>query len=205
MKGNRRRAAGYYRQAAANGYGASQNNLAWMLWEGDGIERDPIEAQRLAGLAAEAGFTGSQFLSGVMLYFGDPLIAIDKPAAFQHFLTAAENGHRQGAYNLGIMYRDGDGVARDLEKSLEWARVAAERGYEPAETTVAEVEALIAEAAGPPEEPIYWYAQDGARVGPMTLSALREAFAAKGLGDGTLVWKRGLEGWIAARDMAELN
>ena len=42
---------------------------------------------------------------------------------------AAEQGDASAQYNLGVMYRDGNGVPKDLAKAVEWFRKAAEQGY----------------------------------------------------------------------------
>ena len=42
------------------------------------------------------------------------------------------DGDRVAEFYLGYMYKHGKGVAKDLEKAVEWYRKAAERGYVPA-------------------------------------------------------------------------
>jgi TPR repeat protein len=48
--------------------------------------------------------------------------------AAELFLKAAELGYAPAQYNLGYCYKYGDGVPRDLTKSAEWYRKAAEQG-----------------------------------------------------------------------------
>jgi TPR repeat protein len=36
------------------------------------------------------------------------------------FLPAAEGGHPKAQYNLGCMYRDGNGVEVNVVKAVEW-------------------------------------------------------------------------------------
>ncbi len=51
-----------------------------------------------------------------------------EPAAFARFLEAAELGHGPAAFEAGLAYRDGRGIAEDLEASAQWINRAADRG-----------------------------------------------------------------------------
>jgi TPR repeat protein len=46
----------------------------------------------------------------------------------QHETELAEQGHANSAYSLGVRYRDGNGVAKDLVKAREWLGKAASQG-----------------------------------------------------------------------------
>jgi hypothetical protein len=46
----------------------------------------------------------------------------------QNLTAAAEKGHAQSAYYLGVRYRDGSGVPKDLAKAREWLGKAAAQG-----------------------------------------------------------------------------
>ena len=48
--------------------------------------------------------------------------------AAELFQKAADMGFAPAQYNLGYCYKYGDGVPRDLDKSAEWYRKAAEQG-----------------------------------------------------------------------------
>jgi hypothetical protein len=45
---------------------------------------------------------------------------------------AAEQGHVAAQYNIGIMYEQGIGTAKDRAKAKQWFKKAADQGYEPA-------------------------------------------------------------------------
>lgn len=192
-----------YRRAAELGNEAAQNNYAFALWNGKGTAQNPPEALRYAEMAAEAGFNSAQFLVGVINFFGGDGVTIDKPRAAEMFLAAAENGHDVAAFNIAIMLRDGDGVAQDLGRALAWMKVAAERGYAAAEADVEKLEAMLAEQAA--ETPDYWYVENGQQQGPVTLSALKAVLAGAGFSPDTLVWKKGMPDWVAARTLPELE
>jgi TPR repeat protein len=38
-------------------------------------------------------------------------------------------GDAKAQYNLGVMYRDGEGVRQDYKKAIEWTEKAAKQGY----------------------------------------------------------------------------
>ncbi len=44
------------------------------------------------------------------------------------YRKAAEQGHASAQFALAEMYKNGDGVARDLQEALRWYRKAAEQG-----------------------------------------------------------------------------
>ena len=52
----------------------------------------------------------------------------DFEEAFMWCLKAARVGHAGAQFNLGQMYRDGQGVPRNPENAVEWYRKAAEQG-----------------------------------------------------------------------------
>lgn len=40
--------------------------------------------------------------------------------ALNYFLKAAEAGNHKTMYNLSVMYQNGEGVNKDIDKSKEW-------------------------------------------------------------------------------------
>ena len=46
---------------------------------------------------------------------------------------AAEQGHARAQFNLGNMYRKGDGVPQDFKEAVKWFRKAAEQRYAKAQ------------------------------------------------------------------------
>lgn len=52
-----------------------------------------------------------------------------RPAeALQYFRAAAEQGNARAAYNVGVLYLNGNGVAADKAQAFVWFRKAADRG-----------------------------------------------------------------------------
>lgn len=52
----------------------------------------------------------------------------DYETALSAFRPLAEQGHASAQYNLGVMYRNGKGVAQDYREAVRWYRLAAEQG-----------------------------------------------------------------------------
>lgn len=56
-----------------------------------------------------------------------------------------------------------------------------------------------------PSEPLFFYADNGKAVGPLSLVDLRAKVAAGAIGPATLVWKSGTPNWVPAGGLAELS
>lgn len=52
----------------------------------------------------------------------------DKAKAAEWYLKAAQKGHADAQNNLGLLYKKGEGVPRDLKKALEWFYKSAKQG-----------------------------------------------------------------------------
>ncbi len=50
------------------------------------------------------------------------------PLAYKEFLAAAEDGHSDSQYNIGLMYEHGIGVDKDDKEALGWYQKSAEQG-----------------------------------------------------------------------------
>jgi TPR repeat protein len=53
----------------------------------------------------------------------------DYATALRLIRPLAEQGGAKAQYNLGQMYRDGQGVPQDYAEAVKWYRLAAEQGY----------------------------------------------------------------------------
>ena len=53
--------------------------------------------------------------------------------AAKYFLQAAEQGHVEAKFHLGIMYEEGKGLHKDYDNAIKWYLKAAEQGYTPAQ------------------------------------------------------------------------
>jgi len=48
---------------------------------------------------------------------------------YEHMLEAASDGDAEAQYNLGIIYRKGDGQPRNPAEAFKWFKKAAEQGH----------------------------------------------------------------------------
>ncbi|HXC67540.1 MAG TPA: SEL1-like repeat protein, partial [Nitrospiraceae bacterium] len=63
--------------------------------------------------------------------FGDGLSAYesgDYAQAMNHWQPLAAQGDAAAQFNVGLMYRHGQGVTQDFQEALKWYRKAAEQG-----------------------------------------------------------------------------
>ena len=64
-----------------------------------------------------------------------PGVAEETPEQrFQNLLRSAEQGHAHAQSRLGVAYSEGEGVAKDAAKAVEWWRKAAEQGHAHAQS-----------------------------------------------------------------------
>lgn len=113
----------YLRMAAEAGYPAAQNYLGYILYKGEGVERDPDEGLAWLENAAIAGNPQASGNLGYLLLFGDGIRHDPANAAFW-LSRAADAGVPTAASMLGDLFRDGKGVERDILRADSLYRVA---------------------------------------------------------------------------------
>ncbi len=57
----------------------------------------------------------------------------DHASAAAHYLKAAENGHAEAAYTLGLLFSGGGQLPENKSEAFKWMRMSAEKGYAPAQ------------------------------------------------------------------------
>jgi len=82
-----------------------------------------IEAQEIKNTHFDAGLTAYK--------------TNNFPLAFDEFLAAAKLGHPDSQFNIGLMYENGIGVAKDEKKAVLWYDKAAEQGLSNAQFNLA--------------------------------------------------------------------
>ena len=78
-------------------------------------------------------------------------------AEFASLRAKAEAGNAAAQFDLGIMYRTGDGVPKDAVEAVKWYRLAAEQGNAKAQTNLG---LMYANGDGVPKdqtEAVKWY------------------------------------------------
>ncbi|WP_046863673.1 tetratricopeptide repeat protein [Microvirga massiliensis] len=147
-KGNKLVAAQALEYAATQGQALALWKLGRMYADGDGVAHDDLKAfeyfSRLADQNAEespdapnAGVVSSAFVA-LGTYFLDGIknsyVVADPVRAHDMFQYAASYfGDPNAQYNLGRLYLDGTGVAKDPRQAARWFNLAAEKGHYPSQ------------------------------------------------------------------------
>ena len=85
-----------------------------------------------------------------------PLAGADKEKErFEKTKALAEKGDLIAQYNLGVIYRDGEGVLKDFKEAVKWFRKGAEQGYDNAQVNLG---AMYANGNGVPQDNLTAYA-----------------------------------------------
>jgi TPR repeat protein len=103
-------------------------------------------------LFATTGVARADFEAGVAA-----ARAGDYEAARREWRPLAEAGHRDAQYNLGLLYENGLGVARDATAAAAWYRKAAEQDDREAQAMLAEMYAKGLGVARDDAEALVWY------------------------------------------------
>jgi hypothetical protein len=94
---------------------------------------------------------------------------------FEETKALAEKGNAAAQYNLGDMYREGEGVAEDDKEAVKWYRKAAEQGHAQAQNNLGD---MYANGEGVPmdsKEAVKWYrkaAEQGFDIAQTNLGAM---------------------------------
>jgi TPR repeat protein len=81
----------------------------------------------------------------------------DYATAFKEWQPLAVAGNATAQYNLGVMYREGQGVPQDYKEAVKWFRLAAEQGDAYAQNNLG---VMYREGRGVPQdykEAVKWY------------------------------------------------
>ncbi|MBX3508262.1 tetratricopeptide repeat protein [Parvibaculum sp.] len=129
---------------------AAMRNVALLLREGKGVEKDPQRALYFFERAGRAGLVSAQVNTAFMYLNGEGTAQDYKTASFW-FHAAAVAGVPAARYNLGVLYERGLGVERDPARALAWYALAAQAGHELALKRLTE---LVPSLPGPePQKP----------------------------------------------------
>ncbi len=141
----------WYREAAAQGVAAAQNNLGLMHAQGRGIPRDTARAAELLQVAAANGYALAQYNLALAYFRGDG-VRQDEVQAAVWFWRAAEGGLADAQFAMGQMTHTGL-VARDEAEALAWYRLAAAQGHAESAVEAERLESKGVVAARPEPAP----------------------------------------------------
>ena len=105
---------------------------------GHADECEALCAERLVRWRKGAEGVDAQFavMLGCAYLFGHCRLAKDASAAASWFTRAADLGDADAQFNLGVAYRDGEGVERDHAEALRRFRQAAEQGRSEVQSAI---------------------------------------------------------------------
>lgn len=125
----------WYEKSAAQQYVPAVHSLSVCLGCGLGINRDVNRAMELARFGAEKGFVKSKI--ALATYYSQSDMECDRQKAYEIFSELAERGDVLSIYNLGVCYKDGIGVQKDMAQAIHWMTKAAEAGNTSAQAWLA--------------------------------------------------------------------
>ena len=132
-----RKAVEWATKAAEQGNEAAQSRLGRLLLAGEGVPRDPQLGLSWVRKAAEQGYSPAEYTMGVACQYGDLDGGLEEAARW--FRLAAEAGVAAAQYEMGVALVNGDGVAMDQRKGVDWLQKAAIQGKAEA---IADLETL---------------------------------------------------------------
>jgi TPR repeat protein len=113
--------------AARVGDVVAQNELGRRYQDGEGFEKNPVEAVGWYRKAAEQGYAPAQFNLGLCYAKGDG-VKKESAEAVKWYLMAAEHGYVSAQRRLGFLFNNGDGVEKNPRMAVKWFRQAAAQG-----------------------------------------------------------------------------
>ena len=109
--------------------------------------------------AAASGHTGAMYFMGKAHAGGKYKLPSSDLAAVEWLARAAEAGHAQAQFTLGLFYQHGRGVAKDPFMATEWFSEAAEQGDAQAQFALGVALGKGKGIAKSHEQACYWYAK----------------------------------------------
>jgi uncharacterized protein len=114
-----------WKRLADRGNDEAQDMVGYFYIEGEGISRDPVQAEQYFLRSAEQG--NQTAMSELALYYSLGMLGCcrDQQKALHWTRRLAELGDRRGEVELMQAYAAGEGIARDEKEAVKWAKRAA--------------------------------------------------------------------------------
>lgn len=153
----------------------AQYYMGLMYANGDGVPKDPEEAERWFMKFSEQLGMGAKFNLGVMYYQGKS-VPQDYQKAIDWFKRAAADGDAEAQFNLGYIYDNGYGVPRDREEAIKWYRKAADQGILKAQKNLG---VMYSEGQGVAKNYVqaYFWFNVAAKQGDKSAASIRDTLA----------------------------
>jgi uncharacterized protein len=131
----------YFKQSAKLGHIESQFNVALMLFNGEGTEKDLVKSFKNFEIPAKKNHQKALYWIGYM-YKNGLGVKVDYKKAFENLEKSYknfENKLKNGIFEYGTCFKDGLGVEKDLEKSLKLFLEASELKHSNSSLMVGEL------------------------------------------------------------------
>lgn len=141
-KGKKEEAVEAYRYAAEKGQVGASWKLGRMYAEGDGVERNDLEAFKffldITSRDVEPGSADAPYISDALVAIARYLKrgipgtnVVANPAASRDYYMRAAATYRNpdAQFEMGRMFLDGDGVRRNIKQAGRWLQLATEKGH----------------------------------------------------------------------------
>jgi len=113
------------KEMAEGGDVNAQYQLGENYYSGEGVPKDYIEAVKWCKMA---GKQGHAFAHSVLRAIAIDGKAISGEELFAWFKNQAEQGNVKAHFSIGVMYENGETVARNRKEAMKWLKLAAEQG-----------------------------------------------------------------------------
>ena len=120
-------------KAAEQGNVEAQVSLAYMYYEGIGVDQNYEEAAKFYTLAAEQGNHGAQFILSAMYESGKG-VEKNPEKAWAWYIKSVENSGAIAQNNLAIKYEFGIEVEQNYTEALKWYLMAANQNDDDAQS-----------------------------------------------------------------------
>lgn len=132
MAGDYAEAMRQFMPLAKAGDAWSQNDVATLYQDGQGVAPDEVEAAKWYQLAADQRLATAENTLAVMYDQGQG-VAVDHAKALDLLQRAAADGDEYGQNNLATRYVKGDGVPQDYALAVMWLEKSAKKHFPGAE------------------------------------------------------------------------
>ncbi|WP_150006643.1 tetratricopeptide repeat protein, partial [Iodidimonas nitroreducens] len=102
--------------------------MSTLYRRGLGVEADSDRATDFLRQSADQGFAEAQYVLASQLFDAETADEADRQQAVRWWLDAARHDHGLSQYRLGLLYWNGDAVARDLVRGRAWMGLASQNG-----------------------------------------------------------------------------
>ena len=172
------------KKAAESGDPKAQCELGVLYFNGDGLAKSIPEAIRLFTLSAEKKYLESQTNLG-WIYRHSPGY-LDPVKSAKYYLAAAQQGDPESQYVMALMYKAGEGVAKNEKEAAAWLLKAAGQKHPEAQSALGDLYEKGVGVKKDKVEALKWYLlakANGDTLADMFIDGLKPGMSASQIAD----------------------